>query len=257
MKPAFIIALTVFALSAVIAAALYLIRLLKIAVFKRNISALPAKFTVTAHTDCNGNALNTLDSIKKGIGSGADIIEFDLRFDENGEPVLSQGIPSKDALHLKDALTLISEHKNIKANIDVKDTSNLALVSKYAEECGALRQVFFTGISAKDVSAAERIYPMIPYYINYTVNTNGSNDMAYISHVIEIVENCGAVGINMNYNGASKELVESFHNEGLLVSLRNVNSKIKLCKMLRLSPDNITTKHPERLLALLEKSSSH
>lgn len=220
---------------------------------------MPAKFTVTARTGCQGSALNTLDSIKKGIESGADIIEFDLRFDENGEPVLSRDAQSKDAVHLKDALkdalTLISEHKNIKANINVKDTSNLALVSRYAEECGTIRQVFFTGISAKDVSAAERIYPMIPYYINYTVNTNGSNDMAYISHVIEIVENCGAIGINMNYKGASKELVESFHNEGLLVSLRTVNSKIKLCKVLRLSPNNITTEHPKRLLALLGKSS--
>ncbi len=255
MKPALIIALIVLALTAVIAAALYLVRLLKIALFKKNIPELPAKFTVTARTGCRGSALNTLDSIKKGIESGADVIEFDLRFDENGEPVLSHGVPSKDAVHLKDALTLISEHKNIKANIDVKETSNLALVSRYAEECGVLRQVFFTGISAKDVSAAERIYPAIPFYINYTVNTNGSNDMAYISHVIEIVENCGAIGINMNYSGASGELVESFHNEGLLVSLRTVNSKIKLCKALRFSPDNITTKHPERLLALLGKSA--
>ncbi len=254
MNPAVITVLILFALSAVIAAIGYLVRLLRIGVLKKNIPALPAKFTVTVQTGCKGSAPDILDSIKNGIESGADIIEFDLRFDKNGEPVLSNGTPNKDAVHLKDALTLISEHKNIKANIDVKETSNLALVSRYAEECGVLRQVFFTGISAKDVSAAERIYPAIPFYINYTVNTNGSNDMAYISHVIEIVENCGAIGINMNYKGASKELVESFHNEGLLVSLRNVNSKIKLCKALRLSPDNITTKHPERLLSLLGKS---
>lgn len=255
MEPALIILIIALGLSVFIVAAWYLLRLLRIAVFKRNIPALPAKFTVTAHAGCTGSAPNTLDSIKKGIESGADVIEFDLRFDENGEPVLSHGIPNKDAVHLKDALNLLSEHKNIKANIDVKDTSNLALVSRYAEECGALEQIFFTGISAKDVSAAERIYPAIPFYINYTVNTNGSNDEAYISHIVEIIRNCGAIGINMNYKGASKELVESFHNEGLLVSLWTVNSNIKLCKALKMSPDNITTDRPERLFVLLGKSS--
>lgn len=190
--------------------------------------------------------------MKKGISAGADIVEFDLSFDENGEPVLSHGSQSDGAVHLKGAFRFLSEHKNIKANIDVKNTSHLEKVSQYAEETGVIKQIFFTGIFPENVSAVERFCPQIPYYLNYSVNANASNDLAYISHILEITKNCGATGINIDYKSASKQLVEVFHNEGLSVSLWTVNSKYQLCRALRLCPDNITTKNPERLCRLLK-----
>lgn len=221
--------------------------------FKKNYPVLPEKFTVTAHTGCLGTVPNTVESMKKGVAAGADIVEFDLNFDENGEPVLSHDDPTGRAVHLKEAFKFLSEHKNIKANIDVKNTSHLEKVSKYAEEYGVLKQIFFTGVFAEDVAAVERLCPQIPYYLNYSVNSNGSRDIAYISHIIEITENCGAIGINIDYKSASKRLVEAFHDEGLLVSLWTVNSKYSLRRTLRLCPDNITTRNPERLCNILEK----
>lgn len=251
MNPLFIIAIILisFLISLVIIAVFRAIQVLH---FKRNAPLLPEKFTVTAHTGCSGTAPNTVESMKKGISDGADIVEFDLNFDENGEPVLSHDAPSDSAVHLKEAFKLLSEHKNIKANIDVKNISHLEKVSQYAEEAGVNKQIFFTGIFPKDVSAVERRCPQIPYYLNYSVNANASNDLAYISHILEITKNCGAIGINIDYKSASKQLAEVFHNEGLSVSLWTVNSKYQLCRALNLRPDNITTKNPERLCNILE-----
>ncbi|MCQ2463606.1 MAG: hypothetical protein MJ177_09445, partial [Clostridia bacterium] len=50
--------------------------------------ALPADFTITAHTGCMGTKPNSLDSICAGDRYKSDIVEFDLRFDPDGNPVL-------------------------------------------------------------------------------------------------------------------------------------------------------------------------
>lgn len=257
MDALFVTAITVgfFALLIIITQAL--LRAFRIISFKKHTPLMPENFTVTAHTGCCGTASNTVASMEKGVNAGADIVEFDLNFDKNGEPVLSHDSPAAVAVPLKCAFEFLSEHKNIKANVDIKDTSNLAAVAESAEKYGVKEQIFFTGVFAKDVSSVERFCPHIPFYLNYSVNKKGSEDIAYLSHVIEIVKNCGAVGINMHYKNASKQLIDAFHNEGMLVSLWTVNSKSTLCRVLRLCPDNITTKRPEMLCRLLGKFSEN
>lgn len=213
---------------------------------------LPEKFTVTAHTGCLGTAPNTVDSMAKGVEAGADIVEFDLNFDDGGEPVLSHDAPTKNAVHLKEAFKFLSEHKDIKANVDIKDTSHLEKISQIAAEYGVTEQIFFTGIFDKDVPKVIKLCPQIPYYLNFNVNLSRNKDVEYLSQIVDTVKNCGAVGINIHYKGASKQLVKAFHNEGLLVSLWTVNSRHQFCKTVKLCPDNITTKRPDRLYMLLD-----
>ena len=213
---------------------------------------LPEKFTVTAHTGCLGTAPNTVDSMAKGVEAGANIVEFDLHFDKKGEPVLSHDAPTKNAVHLNEAFKFLSEHKNIKANVDIKDTSHLEKVSQIASEYGVTEQIFFTGIFEKDITTVKKLCPQIPYYLNFNVNLHKNKDVEYLSQIVETVKNCGAIGINLHYKSASKQLVKAFHNAGLLVSLWTVNSRYQFCKTLKLCPDNITTKHPDRLCNLLE-----
>ena len=246
---------TVIAFAVLFAVITLAVKVIQIKCFKKNIPVMPKGFTVTAHTGCLGTVPNTVDSMEKGVNAGADIVEFDLNFDKNGEPVLSHNEPEAGAVHLKEAFKFLSEHKNIKANVDVKDTSNLGSVLKYAEEYGVLGRIFFTGIFAKDVSAVERFCPQIPYYLNYSVSLNGNNDEAYNSHIVETVKNSGAIGININYKTASKQFVKAFRSEGLLVSLWTVNSKCGFCKVLKLRPDNITTKRPDVLCDMLGKNN--
>lgn len=253
MENLFIILGIVAAFAIIVTISYFVSREVRIATFKKNIPTLPKKFTVTAHTGCLDTKPNSIESMEKAVELNADIIEFDLQFRSDGEPVLSHNAPSPDAIHLEKAFKFLSEHKNLKANVDVKTTAHLEKVVEYAEKYGVLEQIFFTGVFSKDVSAVERLCPQVPYYLNYSVNACGNTDAAYISHVVETVKNCGAIGINMHYKGASKELVEAFHDSGLLVSLWTVNSRLNICKMLKLLPDNITTKTPDKLNKILGK----
>ena len=51
--------------------------------------SLPDGFLITAHTGCLGTKLNSLDSLRAALESGANAVEFDIRFQSDGTPVLS------------------------------------------------------------------------------------------------------------------------------------------------------------------------
>lgn len=213
---------------------------------------LPKGFTVTAHTGCCGTRENSIESMEKGLVSGADIVEFDLRFNKNGEAVLSHDEADENAVPLFEALEFLSEHKGVLANVDVKDTSNLSVVQSMAEKFGVLDRIFFTGINSDFVSAARDFCPGVSYYLNFSALKGKNTDDKYLQKLIETVTQSGAVGINMHYKGASKKLVNAFHENGLLVSLWTVNGKRNFYTVLKMLPDNITTKEPDKLLRLLK-----
>ena len=205
---------------------------------------LPEDFTVTAHTGCEGTADNTLESIRSGASADADIVEIDLHFTADGTPVLSHNTPaSSDLPTLESAFELLST-LDIKMNVDVKSTKNIPEVISLAQKHSVTEKIFFTGVEEKDVEAIKSSAPGIPYYLNVRVDKKRNTDAAYLDSLVEKVKNCGAIGINMNYKGGSKELVAAFRNEGLLVSLWTANSKQQMYRCLHLEPDNITTRKP-------------
>jgi glycerophosphoryl diester phosphodiesterase len=65
------------------------------------------------------------------------------------------------------------------------------------------------------------------------------------------VKDNGAIGINFNKDSATKELVDTFHNNGLLVSIWTVNEEKDMHKILYFAPDNITTRNPDVLKEIL------
>ena len=73
-----------------------------IAYVKAKKANLPESFTVTAHTGCEGTKDNSLEAIEKGYLSGADIVEFDVHFNSNGEPVLAHDYAADNSVKLKD-----------------------------------------------------------------------------------------------------------------------------------------------------------
>ena len=56
-------------------------------------AAANARPLITAHSGCMGTPQNSLASVEKGIACGADFIEVDLNFTEDGTPVLSHDKP--------------------------------------------------------------------------------------------------------------------------------------------------------------------
>ena len=221
---------------------------------KRLLSTLNGDCTLTAHTGCSGTKDNSLEAIEAGIQNGADIVEFDLRFDKNGVPVLSHDEPEGGDPTLDDAFTLLSKYPHIKANIDVKITTDLKQVEALAEKHGVLSQIFYTGIEEKDVAAAKKDSPKVSYFLNLKVDVAPKKQTReYILSLVDKVKKNGAVGINMNHKNASELLVDIFRENGLLVSIWTIKTEKELLKALSLSPDNITTRKPELINQLLNK----
>lgn len=212
---------------------------------------LPENFTYTAHTGCMGTKANSLDSFEAAVRNGAAVVEFDLNFTADGKAVLSHDDPVGGEISLDEAFRKISGYDDLLVNVDVKNTHDLAQVRPLAEKHGIADRIFYTGIHDGFVEAVKKDSPDVPYYLNVSVEKNTSE--AYIRSLVEKVKDSGAVGINFNKKYASKALVDAFHENGLLVSVWTANNKSDICRLLSLSPDNITTKRPDIIKSIFEK----
>lgn len=212
---------------------------------------LPEDFTYTAHTGCVKTADNSLEAIEEGAKHGADIIEFDLNFLSDGTPVLSHDKPKGKEVTLDEAFKKVSEYKNLKVNVDVKTTKNLKAVYPLAQKYGLEERIFYTGINLDFVDAVKKDSPEISYYLNVSVDKPKKQTPEYLEELVKTVKDSGAVGINFNKDHATKELVDTFHENDLLVSIWTVNKKRKMYKILSLAPDNITTRRPDKLKEIL------
>ena len=222
---------------------------LRVMKMRKNI-VLPKDFTITAHTGCMKTEENSLESFKSGIENGANIVEFDLYFTKNGEPVLSHNEPVGGEVSLDEAFEYLSEFKNIGINVDVKTCDALQKVYPTAQKYGVGDRIFYTGVKDEFVEPVRQNSPEVKYFLNMSVKK--SKDKEYLMSLVEKVKNAGAIGINFKYTGATKELVKVFHENGLLVSIWTVNSKWRMKKILSFAPDNITTRHPDKLSGIVK-----
>ena len=62
----------------------------------------------------------------------------------------------------------------------------------------------------------------------------------------------GAIGINSHFSTATHGYVKTIHRCGLLVSLWTVDSPSQMRRVLKLAPDNITTRQPRALKSLVD-----
>ena len=219
--------------------------------FRKKEFTLPKGFIVTAHTGCCDTQDNSLESIETAVKYGADTVEFDLQFTSDGEPVLSHDAPKGNNVTLNEAFKKISTYKNITVNVDVKTTAHLEKVKPLADKYGITERIFYTGIFEENVSAVKNSSPGIPYFLN--VKVNKSKNREYLLSLVKLIKDCGAVGINFNKKSATKELVDIFHENGLLVSIWTAKNKRDIYKILALSPDNITTRRPDLAEKILKR----
>ncbi len=203
-------------------------------------------FTYTAHTGCVGTKDNSLESIEAGVSYGADIIEFDVQY-YKGNPVLAHDKPHGKEISLEKAFLKVKEYDGLRVNVDIKSVEYLYTVGEVAEKTGVKDRIFFTGINEEDVAKVKADCPDIDYYLNVSVLPKRKQTDEYLLSLVNKVKDCGAIGINLNKDNATKELVDIFHQNGLLVSIWTVNDFSDIYKILSFGPDNITTRRPDRL----------
>lgn len=213
---------------------------------------LPDNFTFTAHAGCVDTPDDSLESIDAGVKYKAPIVEIDLNFNNKNEPVLSHDTPKGGEVTLEAAFKKISEYENLKVNVDVKNTSNLKEVTVLVEKYAISNRIFFTGITEDFVSAVQSSCPDVDYYLNVDVLPPKKQSEEYLLSLVQKVKDNNAIGINFNKDNATQELVDIFHKNGLLVSIWTVNEEKDIYKILSLSPDNITTRQPDRFIKIIK-----
>lgn len=215
---------------------------------------LPAGFTYTAHSGCEGTAENSMEFIEKAIALGVPVLEVDVSVRNDGTPVLlhAETAGDNEGVLLSDALGYIAEHSDtVQVNLDLKAFTNIpeiaALVAQYKLE----NRCFFTGVGAEQTQTVKIDAPAIPYYLNADLNKMRLEDESYLKSIAEEAKRSGAIGINCNYKNASKKLCEVFHAEGLKVSFWTADNKLVMRNLLTFAPDNITTREPVLLKSLI------
>ncbi len=252
-KKFIIIAVVVLIVAAIVGTVVLVMQKKQLDYYKSQPLSLPDGFTYTAHTGCVGTEDNSLESIEKAVEFGTDIVEFDLNFTDDGTPVLAHDAPKGDEVTLDQAFKKVSEYEGLRVNVDIKSVDALETVAPLAEKYGILDRIFYTGVNEDFVEPVRQNSPEVEYYLNLDVESERKHTEAYLQSLVDKVKSNGAVGINMNKQNATKELVDFFHSNGLLVSIWTVNEESDMYKIIYFAPDNITTRNPDKLKEILNK----
>lgn len=219
-----------------------------LAEYKANYAGFPVGMTVTAHTGCMGTEENSIDSIQVGM-KNADIVEFDVRFNADGVPVLAHDEKLKgNEVLFEDALKEVAKDKKTRINIDLKDKGeNLKNVYDIIKATKMTKRVFFTGVGEEKVSDVKKYCPKISYYLNMDIDKKKVQNILYINEIVEKIKNSGAVGLNVNFKFMTRNIVKAVQDAGLEVSLWTVDKELDMYKVVALKPNNITTRNPDKL----------
>jgi glycerophosphoryl diester phosphodiesterase len=207
---------------------------------------LPEDFTVTAHSGCEGTPDNSMEFVRKGLEINAQVLEVDVTFRADGTPVLihKEQADADEGLLFDEVIKYISENSDtVRLNLDLKSTANLSGIVEILDRYGMRERCFYTGVNADFVEAV-RADGELPYYLNTPITRWKKHSPKELNAALERVKKSGAIGINCSLKYASKEMVELFRENGLLVSYWTANSKKEMIKLLNIAPDNITTRRP-------------
>lgn len=204
------------------------------------------KPTVTWHAGAMDTQPNTLESIELATKNNAEIIEIDVTFRPDGTPVIihSDSPAQNEGILLEEAIKILSKG-NSRVNLDLKSTANLPAVDEIITRYQMMSRAFYTGVFEGWIDTV-RANSTIPFYLNYPINETENAQT-----VADKAKKLGVIGINSNFNGVTKEFVDNIHNNGLEVSLWTANTEEEMLRCIVTNPDNITTKRPDLLNAIL------
>lgn len=208
--------------------------------------------TVTAHSGCEGTADNSVDSIRKAAEVNADIIEIDIRFAKDGTPVLSHDTPKGSEVTLDTAFSVIAEYPSLRVNLDIKETTYLENIPPLAEKYSLTDRIFYTGIFERDVPAVKEKTPEVKYYLNYGLPPAFLQITPFNAHLCKKIKMLGAAGLNVSYRNVSLSLSRAVRRAGLEFSLWTVNKTEDMPRVLRLKPDNITSRIPSQIIKFIK-----
>ena len=222
-----------------------------------NLYSFPESGIITAENGFADNNRNSLLYVKSALQNGADCIEVDLCFDEEGTPyIASQNdeigtntMPLEYLVsYIADAVNSTQRQYNI--NLHLTDAANIKLVGEIISRYNMENNCFFTGVNINQASYI-RNNCNISFYVDYKLDKSKSSDPDYISRIINEVSMSGAVGINCKSDSFSELMMNMFKENWLKISFYDVETEMEIIKALGFSPNQIITKKPDTVRSIL------
>ena len=205
-------------------------------------------FTITAHAGAFNTPANSMESVKKAIEYGVDVIEIDVRRRPNGTIVMGHDIipTNTNGVEIKSVFEVIKD-TDVRLNLDIKEMKLLPDLHDMIVEYGLVDRVFLTGIEEWEAKNVPKLCPDIEFYINYLPSRIKIFSADYQQKLIDMLVETGACGINCNHANASRTLSDVLHDNGFKLSVWTVDKEYHMKRALVNKPDNITTNHPDAL----------
>ena len=112
---------------------------------------------------------------------------------------------------------------------------------------GLENRAFLTGVLNKFVDEVKKQCKVLKHYINVYYD----DGLPAFEDIVAHVRETESIGINLHYSYITPELVEAMHKENLLVSAWTANDTDVMIKLINMGVDNITTRHPDKLIELI------
>ena len=210
------------------------------------------RISVTAHAGSCSTPPNSIESLQKALSLDVDCIEIDVRRDAAGTLVISHNAvkPGEDAVLLKDALSVIRPGRSM-INLDIKDSSVFPMLYRLLKRMRMLDRVFMTGVAPEDILKARLQMPGVPYYPSFEPSVELVSNPEYVRAMVSFLKATGSEGINCNYKSVTPELASVLKANGLKLSVWTVDSEREMLRIISVCPDNITSRHPDRVRELV------
>lgn len=214
---------------------------------------LPDGFTVTAHSGSEGTSDNSMEFLVRCMELKVAVLEIDVTFRRDGTPaVIHKELADDDeGMLLDEAIAYIAKSSDTaRVNLDLKSVENLPAVTEILDRYSMRERCFYTGVGENFAEAVRRDGGL-PYYLNYNIDRFKRRNRAALETALSKVKNAGAIGINCHHKSASAQLVKLFHDNGLLVSCWTANTEAVMKRLIKIKPDNITTRYPVKLSGMI------
>ena len=205
------------------------------------------KTIVTAHSGCEGTAPNSMDHIRTALGTGAEMLEIDIRRSDGGLLYLSHDRPDAEpgnCVLFADFLDVLKESPAVRVNCDVKEDGLAAAVMEEANRRGMAGQIVFTGSCMGEEALIREAGGEFWYSIWDREDFEGA---------VKSLLKTGAKVLNLPCRFVTAENKARMDSLGLGFSCWTADSEEEIARLLTLGVYNVTTRKPRLALRLREE----
>lgn len=232
---------------------------------------------ITAHSGCLGSPPNSRLHLDLALGSGADVVELDLRLSADGKIVLAHDAAigqadgsgleigespyaelveaardaGRELLSLDEALDLL-EGRDIGINLDAKVAEAAGAAAPLLRRRGIKDRVVFSGLEEEDARRFRLGFPDFRCLFNADAILPASGyGGAEIEAAFAVITESGACGLNLDWRAACPALMDRARLCCVPVLLWTMDSEAELLEAIEWGPWSITTHRPDLLARLL------